>query len=218
MPLIRDRFGIIIQHNFKQPEDQSQYDGGDSISRTGIMALCGSHKDAVTMETDYWTPSGEFVRHPYDKDPRWRNYKESSRDQLVCAVAGMNKYQAKKVLERHKWMRINKDFLAPDVMLHMHICAEEKSWFWSLIGYPWLMLSVLWSCYVTPKHELNQIICQCIKAGKFFLQFLCDHHPDWKENLEAYWGVESYNHGYWRNQPEIAYCLIGKVEEVLKCT
>ncbi len=216
MPIVRDRYKIIIQHDFKDPSNEAAYDGGDSICRTGIMALCDSNIDKTTLETDYWTPSGEFVRHPYDKDPRWRNYKESSRDQLVCAIAGMNKYQAKKVLHRHRWMRINKDFLAPDVMLHMTLCAEEKSLLWSVLGYPWLVLSIMWSCYVTPKHELNQIICQCLKAGKFFLRLLCDHHPDWKRNIEAYWGVRQTDHGYWRDQQEIAYAIIKKVEGVLK--
>ena len=206
----RDKHKIIIQHNYKDPENKSQYDGGDSISRTGIMAMCGSERDQLNMVSQYWKTNGEIVRHPYQ--PVWNEYKEMSRDQLVCAVAGMFKKQAETVRKRH-WFLINKDLLAPDVKLHLALCADHWSKYaWGIIGYPWLILSILWSCYVTPNHELNQIICQCVKAGRPFLKLLCKLHPNWIKNLNDYWGVDQNSHGFWRNQPEIAFEIIKYVE------
>jgi hypothetical protein len=218
MALIRDRHNIIIQHVYTDPTNEAYYDGGDSISRTGIMALCGSKLDSTIMEMDYRTTNGEIVRHPYDKDPRWKDYKETSRDQLVCAVVGMNKEAAEKVRKRHNLMFINKDFLAPDVMLHLALCADHWSkHLWGIIGYPWLMLSIFWSTKIKPDHELNQIFCQCVIAGPKYLQKLINMHPNWRINLEDYWGkYPNTSHGYWRAQPEIAEAMIKFAERFLK--
>lgn len=211
--MIRDRHHIIIQHNYKEPSDESQYDGGDSISRTGIMAMCGSERDQLNMVIQYWKTNGEIVRHPYQ--PVWNEYREMSRDQLVCAAAGMNKRQAETVRKRH-WLFINKDFLAPDVKLHLAICADHWSKHtWGIIGYPWLILSILWSCYVTPNHELNQIMCMCIRAGRTYVKLLCKLHPNWILNINEYWGTYSWAHGHWRDQKEIAAALISRVESML---
>jgi hypothetical protein len=210
----RDRHSIIIQHNYQQPDDETQWDGGDSISRTGIMAMCGSERDQLNMVSQFWKSNGEIVRHPYQ--PVWNEYKEMSRDQLVCAVAGMYSKQAETVRKRH-WLMINKDLLAPDVKLHLALCANHWSkYLWGILGFPWLILSILWSCYVTPNHELNQILCQCVKAGKPFLWLLCKLHPNWKKNVMEYWGVEKHMHGFWRDQEEIADTMIAFVMRKLK--
>ena len=208
----RDKFGIIIQHDFQDPENATKYDGGDSISRTGIMAMCGSDLDYINLNIRYFpNDKGEIVRHPFQHP--WELYSEMSRDQLVCAAAGMAKVPAEKVRHRHRFMHINQDILAPDVMWFLAICAGHWSRFYFAIpGTMWLILSILWSCYVKPNHELNQILCVCARTHVFFLRMLCENHPDWKKNINEYWWT---GHGHWRDQKPIADALIRHIGGLL---
>lgn len=208
MGIVRDQHHIIIQHDYKDPLNPIGWDGGDSISRTGIMAMCHSPVDQFLLRSAFFKENGEVVRHPYDKDPRWRDYKETSRDQIVCAAAGYW-FLAEKIRKRH-WAFVNKDILMPDVKWHLASCAIHWSRFlWAIPGIPLLFLSVLWAAYVQPQHELNQLLCMCVKTSKWHLKLLCKLHPDWEKNVNEYWWT---GHGTWRNQKEIADALIQKVE------
>lgn len=208
--IVRDRWGIICQHY----KDDTPIDGGDSASRTGIMALCGSAADKNVMVTfyEYNVNDGlkRLVRHPFQS--KWNHEELTSRDQLVCFVAGLKgsywwlDMLAKEFNKAYKF-RINSDILAPDVKLHLNLCANIVPW-WAPLGYAYLRLAILWACFVRPDDELNQILCQCIVAGKKYVRMLCKLHPNWIKNTQDYWGG-------WRDQEEIGEALIQKVKEYL---
>lgn len=206
--IVRDRWNIICQHY----KDDTPIDGGDSASRTGIMALCGSKIDVENLEAFFvWEENGwKIVRNP--SQPKWNDPKLTSRDQLVCFAAGCffannsAKVRAKSFPYVYRF-NINSDVLAPDVKLHLNLCASIVPW-WSLFGYLWLRMAILWACFVRPEDELNQILCQAIVAGKKYVRMITILHPNWIKNVQDYWGG-------WRDQEEIGEALIQKVKEYL---
>lgn len=178
--VVRDKYGIIVQ--------QPDMDGGDSASRTGIMALCGSQQDYDLLPL-FVSVSG-LVRHPYQA--QWADAKLTSRDQLVCfsAVGGSAALYAKSYF-------INKDFLAPDVRLYLHRCAGiVPSPFLELGGRAMLFISILYNAFVTPNSEQNQLACICIIMGPFWIGILNKLHPELEHNITNYWSG-------WRDQAEI---------------
>lgn len=205
--IVRDNNGIICQHY----KDDTPIDGGDSASRTGIMATCGSERDMSLLKWFFVFSDkfkyAEIVRHPFQE--KWNNPKLTSRDQLVCFASGCyycfdltSTMWIKSILRKYKF-NINSDILAPDVKLHLHLCARSMPW-WAPIGYAYLRLAILWACFVRPDDELNQILCQCLVAGRQYVRMLTKLHPDWKKNVMDYWGG-------WRDQKEIGEALIEKV-------
>jgi len=201
--LTRDSLNIIVQPG---KEDPTWQDAGDSLARTGIMAMCGSEIDKENL-SKFINDDNLLVRHPTQttntgthphNDPR-----SVSRDQLIGYAAGL--LHIKRPTRAHavvhyyasKWF-VNKDFLAPDVRLMLykasgyavplHIYA---------LGYPMAFLTLLWHCFIRPDEEKNQAICQMSVLGPWWLGKLLKWHPDLGGNLVLYWGG-------WRDQIEIA--------------
>ena len=85
--IIRDSYGIIVQRAWHTTPDQVPDDGGDSVSRTGLMASCGSNFDKSLL-TYFVTFNGDVVRHPFQEI--WNKPELMSRDQLVPFIAGLN--------------------------------------------------------------------------------------------------------------------------------
>lgn len=189
--LVYDEYGIIVQHdiyNLNAPGD-----GGDSAARMGILALFGHKSNAKKLE-QLWK---SCVRHPYQ--PQWNKVEQFSRDQYVQFIAGASMYSTFYAdhINNFKGLFVNKDILMPDVMWHRALCTGKRNIVLSILGPLFLLISILWSCYVTPKHELNTIACQCRIAGKFWLRLLYKLHPDYEGNFNAYYGG-------WRDQQELA--------------
>ena len=206
----RDSYGIICQHHIYFPENP--IDGGDSASRTGIMALCRSIQDRNLLSS-FITDDKKLIRHP--NQPRWNDPKNTSRDQLIPFLAGCwsaNAIFYSKELSKSYGFWINKDFLDPAVQLHIQFCAGNWNTKWKLIGFPWLRASIFWATKIKPSNELNQILCMCIMADverPSYLKLLCESHPDWRKNVTEYWSG-------WRDQKEIGEAFIECVEQHLK--
>ena len=219
----RDEHSIICQHDIYSPA--SRLDGGDSASRTAIMAICGSQDDADLL--GLFSVGGIMVRHPY-QDP-WNNPNNCTRDQLIPYVAALwaweKHYEADMMMVAHRqrgWRCQNTerdkpgtmkqwpngpDWLAPDHRLHLKLAAGAPLEDATALERAWLEASILWSTKVKPQAEQNQIICQCLVAGPEYVRKYVEGHPNFEGELRRYWGT-------WRDQREIAELLIKKVREV----
>ncbi len=225
----RDEYGIICQHDIVTGK---QLDGGDSIHRTGVMAFCGSEQDRKKLDWFISKP-GELVRHP--RQVPWNNPKNLPRDQAMAAVAGLyaagEMIKAYFVLLAHEdrgWRCQNTeadsvgttkpwwnpaDWLAPDHRLHLKLCSGLRG---TRLEYMWLRASIIWSCLVRPNSEQNNIMLQCMVAGREYCRMYDKLHPNWVKATEDYWGGQKRNeHGWWRDQKEIAAALIKKFSECL---
>lgn len=192
--ITRDEHGIIVQH--------PSMDGGDSLSRTGIMALCGSEQDREKIPF-FEAKGAVLVRHPYQS--KWNDPNKTSRDQIVCAAAsGLLKVPAWNYARTGK---VNKDFLMPAVRLYLYKCAGSEAPLWiRTLGKVNLFIDLVWNTKIKPNDEMNQFACICIVMGPWWCDKLLSWHPDVIGNINGYWGN-------WRNQPEIGAALIRKLME-----
>jgi hypothetical protein len=194
----RDEYGFIVQH--------PDMDGGDTLCRTGIMALCGSYEDACLLYqfiADGADGYRRLVRHP--KQQKWNDPKETSRDQVVCAAASKGLFRS--ILNYANQGRVNKDILDPGVRLYLYTSAKEKAPLWiRVLGKMNLLAALVWNTKIKPDEEMNQFACICIVMGKWYAQKLIEWHPDIEKNIMAYWSG-------WRDQPEIGQALIKKLKE-----
>lgn len=217
----RDEHGIICQHDIYS--EASRLDGGDSASRTAIMAICGSSTDADLLKS--FINYGTMVRHPHQEP--WNNPKNCTRDQLIPFAAALwawEMYSESTALlithSRRRWRCQNTeadipgttkkwgaDWLAPDHRLHLKLAAGWHLQETSRLERWWLDVSIFWSTKVRPSSEQNQIICQCLVAGKDYVRKYVDMHPNFEGSLRRYWGG-------WRDQMEIAELFIKKIREV----
>lgn len=155
---------------------------------------------------DYFvTMGGKLIRHPYQSG--WNRPEETSRDQLVGYLAGAPKIW-RKILDENYCMNVNKDILLPDVILYKKTLADKATILHKVFGYPFLILSIIYTCKVTPDHELNQLGVICHHMGKKWFRLLAKLHPDWENNILSYWNG-------WRNQPELGEALVRKFKENL---
>lgn len=199
--IYRDSHGLIVQPDYNYEDYWNHTDAGDTASRTGIMALCGSDTDRLLLLIMASLP---LSRHPYDE--KWSNPKLMSRDQLICLAAGFSiiPLQMKQV----GWF-INSDILTPSHKAHLKRCnKEEMSWLFQKISDLWLFCDMIWSTKVNPDLEQNQLICMLIVRGKPWAKLYTKLYPDFRAHLVQYWDS-------WRKQPEIAHRMIDKIEEIL---
>lgn len=216
--VVRDSNLIIVQHRIDDPD---YMDGGDSIHRTGIMALCGSEVDCDLLPI--FQKDGMIFRHPFQK--HWDNPNNATRDQLIPYMAGlwathrpktarliMNKHKARgwRAQNTHEYEGAKKpwyrgaDIMLPDVRNHLRLCSGLKG---SAIGYLFLNLSIIWSAKIKPFDEQNNIACMVIVAGEKYLNRYKKLHPNYKKAIREYWGN-------WRDQVEIGEMLIKRIEAV----
>lgn len=221
----RDSYDIIVQHDPNQP---TYSDGGDSASRTGIMAMCGSIQDQVLLREFDLEFNGHLKRHPFQEP--YNDYRSFTRDQLLPFMAGA--YRANKQLltfhvfyfyfkrfficantitdqgKPKKWW--DRDLLSPSHIGHLIICSKMYILYpFLLFSYLDIFIDILWACFVAPKDESNQILSMLDVYGTFYLRIYCKLHPDWKNTVSDYWG-------YWRDQKEIGDALIKYIENRLK--
>lgn len=206
--MIRDEWGFILQVPTLDPDD--------SPVRNGMLALAGSEFDQNVMP-GFVLEDGSCIRHPYSTIKRDDNLclndpKANSRDQLIVTVAGLwagdEVFLLEKIRSRY-WININKDILSPTHKWFIAKAANHWSqYLWAIPGFIFLSLDIFWHGFLNPGHELNQIIAICSVMGDEWLKTLCKIHPNWQRNVEDYFGVHPWSHGYWRGQPEIAYAVI----------
>lgn len=217
--IVRDQYGIIIQHNERGTVDPSYMDGGDSARSTGIMALCENYEDRVHLQLFFKFETCDPVRHPYQKP--YNDPKEMSRDQLICLSAGCyeptstvaSRSLAKWYDSRKSWF-LNNDLLSPSHWFHIYCCchvdrnADLRTILFRYISAVFLLADILWSTKIKPNAEQNQIQCMVIVRGKWWLNLYCKLHPDWKKSVRDYFDS-------WRDQHEIGEALIKKVQETI---
>lgn len=220
--IIRDKYGIIVQHDKTNPLYK---DGGDSAARTGIATMVGLVNYNWLGIQAFEVGNGILVRHPIQAP--YNNPNSFSRDQLLQFVGGLRDV---KMAKRIFWSRVragflaqnkldidlkpkkwyDRDILTPSHMGHL-LRAAQIYWLYPLlvISYAWLLIDILWSTKVMPYQESNQIICMCSVAGKWALKLYCWLHPDFRAPIKKYWGE-------WRDQAEIGDAIIKFIEEKIK--
>lgn len=216
--IVRDEHQIIVQHN---PNDPNYKDGGDSSRATGIMALCGSEKDKKIILKHY-IGKGLCVRHPYQ--PRWSDFRNFSRDQLILLVAGLLAAGYYFIVRKIFWSRFRSfffcqnthtndglkkkfpdgaDILSPDVIWHMILCGRMWYLYWFFpVGILFQFLVLLFNCFVTPWREQNQTFALMSVSG--LLPLYLRLHPDFEKAMKDYWCK-------WRSQEEVFEKIMAKI-------
>jgi hypothetical protein len=193
--IVKDEHGIVCQH--------PDMDGGDSISRQGILALS---EDAAWNSLCQFKSGGKLVRHPYQA--KWNDPKLMSRDQLVCAVVAQP--FSKPTISYAKSWFINKDFLDPAVKLYLYKSGFAKPPAWlKLLGTVWMFLALIWNTKIKPKDEMNQFTCMCIVMGQWWCNKLISWHPHIEKTILNYWSG-------WRDQHELGVILVKELFSVAK--
>jgi len=198
------------------PCDSGSTDGQDSARLAGLMQVFNHPKkmnyglfDYVSKEFD----NIKLFRHPKEKNLPGNKY---SRDQLIPFAAGLSKAhqmpQYSDTLHRIiTYKPENGDWLSPSHKNHLFICAGFKP---SFVGDLWLWLDVLWSCFIDPMAESNQLICMMkTHPNKAYLKFWCKWNKQWANSIRNYW---SENEGAWRGEPELAELMIKTIEGDVK--
>lgn len=216
--IVRDSHGIIVQHD---PNNPAYVDGGDSVNRTAIMALCGSEIDQDLLVM--FSKHGFVVRHPYQEP--WNYAGNCTRDQIIPFMAacqwgvGFTVYNA---IKKRKWraQNINKDSkesesTLPDLFTLDHIfwmrdvLNVKQSILTATIGRLWFLLSIFWNALLARDKEHNQIICMMLSMkNKIFLNIYCLLFKEYEDNILNYWGN-------WRDQKEIGTSIIKRIKEDL---
>lgn len=190
------------------PVENGASDAQDSARLIGILAVFGYPIDKIKY-CDYMNFLGDsfYLRHPKEGNLPGHKY---SRDQLICYVAGL-KVLNLDYLSLSYYKPENGDWLSPSHKNHLIICAGFEP---TLIGNLWLWLDVLWSCFIDPIAESNQLICMMkTHPSKAYLKFWCKWNKKWANSIRNYW---SENEGAWRGEPELAELMIKTIEEDVK--
>lgn len=176
------------------PKDVGASDFLDSARLAGMLSLVDPQN---LIDLSLYTNGISYVRHP-NADPF---DPPMSRDQAVPLLAGM---WAKKqsIMVDPNYQPPNKDYISPSVRGHFNRCAGKGS---NVIEDLWLVADILWSAYVRPLDEPNQLIAMLIVAGPWYLKLWTMLNKQWEKSILDYW---SENDGAWRQEPGLANDLI----------
>lgn len=222
----RDRYGIVVQHG---ADDYA--DGGDSASRTGILALCGSMQDLNNIGL-FFTGKDKLVRHPAQSP--WTNPKNFTRDQLIPLAVGLwySSKQFRFTHARERSLRIYfhkillrggfcfntdyddygtgkkfpdlPDWLAPDQVGALIIASKSYWLYWALpVCYTWHLLALVWNCTKGRNKEQNQFWCTTFPYRTTPLYIKLYGWDNFKTHMLNYWGG-------WRDQVEIGRAILNK--------
>lgn len=192
--MIFDEFGL--------PRDSGADDMKDSARFAGMMALF-DHPQAIDCAN--YIVDGKPTRHPMYAKPETK-HEMISRDQLICLAAGVRK-QHKEFFNFYiasYYKPENGDWLSPSHKDHLRRCAGKSDTF---LGRLWFWADILWSCYIDPLAEPNQLISMLVVAGDPYLKFYLKHCKDWKKCIRLYWSG-------WRRESDFAEFLINKLEAI----
>ena len=176
------------------PCDSGSTDGQDSARLAGLMRLFkhpDSHKFNLTM---YCSEIG-YLRHPVEG-----NIYKFSRDQAVTLFAGLS--EKCKMFVDPNYNPPNGDWISPSVRGHFKRCAyKPDTW----LERQWLWLDVIWSSFINPMAEPNQLICMLMIADPKYLRAWVKWNKKWKLAINAYWCD-------WRDEKELAALMIKTIE------
>jgi hypothetical protein len=176
------------------PKDNGATDYQDSSRLAGIMAIVGHEK---SPDCARYIVNGEYRRHPLEYEY------DFSRDQTICLIAGLWAQGHYQMVDRK--MVTGKDIFTPAHMGHFRRCANKKS---NIIQDAWLWLDVLWSCFIKPMAEPNQLLCMLFVAESKYLKFWTKYNKQWEKSISTYWNG-------WRNESEISGLIIKKVKSII---
>jgi len=214
----RDKYNYIGQHNADYPD---YLDFGDCARSTGLMAMAGSEIDQKLIDT-FVIEELKIVRHPFD--PMWNKPEQTSRDQVMAWSAGINERNVEPLAKAtcraacyryaNYWF-INKDVLLPHYKLALYRASKYNySIFISILGWPLLLLHILYMCWIKPNAEQNQTIAMLRHFPLWTRKLYLNLHPNVEKNISDYFD------GYpWRDQKEISaaindYLRKGYINEV----
>lgn len=180
------------------PRDVGANDMLDSARLAGLMALF-SHPQAI--DCSLYIVDDMPTRHP-SLSP-----KDFSRDQLICWAAGLSA-QHKEVFNFYLaayYKPTNGDWLSPSQKDHMRRCAGlPDTW----LGRQWLWLDILWSAFVNPMAEPNQLISMLVVAGPKWMKRWTRLNENWKQAIAVYWVG-------WRGEMDFSSHIIHEIERII---
>lgn len=189
------------QYNY--PADRGAVDFQDSARLAGLMWVFDHHEKTKVDITKYyledpirgWT----YVRHPIEG-----NKYPFSRDQMSCLFGGL-KAANKELFVDPNYRPDNRDLISLSVLDHISICAGGKP---SVLGQFNLWIDVLWSCFVDPMAEPNQLLCMLmVHPNKNYIKFWRRWNSKWRQSIITYWCN-------WRDEVELAYLMIDRIEKL----
>lgn len=184
------------------PCDSGSTNGQDSARLAGLMKVF-KHPESDNFHLSWYVDKFNYFRHPKEI-----NATPFSRDQASCLFAGLCVSNLEYfVLQDYQ---PENDIITPSVRGHFIRCAGFKAnWFQDL----WLWLDVIYSCFIDPIAEPNQLLCMLmVHPNKAYLKFWCKWNKQWAKSVRDYW---CENAGAWRGEPELAEIMIRKIQEVV---
>lgn len=185
------------------PKDRGAVDFQDSARLVGILQVFDHPNKLNEKILDYYSIEKDYLRHPKEE-----NIYKFSRDQWVCLAAG---YKAAGYSDQIYgiYEPENGDFMSQSHRSHIKICQGYSP---TLLGNLWLWLDVLYSCFIDPLAEPNQLICMLIvHPNKAYLKFWCKWNKHWEASIKNYW---CENEGAWRGEHELAEIMIREIKNL----
>ena len=201
--LSRDGGGIIMQ---TQGDPMRPLDGGDSANRTGVLAFCGSNRDAELLPLFFNVGTSLATRHPTQAP--WNNPNNFSRDQLIAYLAGCWRSGrtdiASALLRAHEargftCQNFENDFpgtvksppigdpLGPQDMMYLRVCAGDSDAIADLVSMLTMYTSIQFLSS-DAKIEINQSLLEAMVCCQ--LDVFVNAHSNFDEQLNYYWGHE----------------------------
>ena len=182
------------------PKENGASDKMDSARLAGLMASIGM-KVQLSRYIKYLNHLNAVgVRHPSEQPAR--NYKNFTRDQLLCLVAGLyfnkeystvddlrttiklNNYRCQNTEYDYpgttKSFPNGPDLLMPSHISHLRMCAGLNP---TILGKIWLRAEIIYNAFVTPLAEPNQLICMLLVSGVDDLRLWTRLNKKWREAL-----------------------------------
>ena len=191
------------------PRDNGSTDFCDSARLAGLLAVFGE----LQLMPRYFDSFDNPIRCPWSgiRGDKCANPITMTRDQLIPLIAGykisgdiLSVADIFCLLKERHWICPSGDILTPSQRDHFKICAGYPP---TNLGRFWLNLDILWSAFVDPMAEPNQLICMLMIAGPKYVRRWTFLNRKWRESLRIYWGG-------WRNEKELAEIIIKKLEGI----
>lgn len=193
------------------PRDNGSTDFCDSARLMGLIYTM-KFSSGFSVKS-YFNKHGSLVRCPVSDIDGDKCFDSAtfSRDQFIPLIAGYcmlgDRFMADRMylwLKARNWILPNGDILSPSQIAHIKTCAGVKT---SFFERAWIYLDILFSAYVQPMAEPNQLICMLVVAEKVPLWKKLN--KNWRDAILEYWCEGA---GHWRNEKELAENIIRKLE------
>ncbi len=189
--MIFDKLGLPFDNGASDKEDSSRLAGLLVVFNYPAPQPIPIYKYVLTNDVGL----RYYIRHPDGSQY------DFSRDQAICLMAGLHIAGRPDLVDKD--YITGKDIFSPSQMGHIARCQGKKPT-WLQENFLWV--DVLFSCYVKPKDESNQLLCMLAIADIKYLKFWLKHNKYWRESVSLYW-AESY-----RNEKELSDFIISRLE------